>query len=52
MNARRVLLLISFLAATSQVAAQESSWDFSANVELQSRLFMKDNRWPGQASRR
>ena len=31
--------------------ADESSWDFSANVDLQSRIFVQDALWPGQESR-
>lgn len=30
--------------------ADESSWDFSANVDLQSRIFIDDALWPGQDS--
>ena len=29
-------------------SADEASWDFSANVELQTRIFSQDARWPGQ----
>jgi len=51
----KVRLLQSFVPVLALFAAvshaDEGSWDFSANVELQSRLFTQDARWPGQASR-
>ena len=38
--------MLPALAAT----ADESSWNFSANVDLQSRIFIDDALWPGQDS--
>ncbi len=44
-------LLLAILFSTPVAKADEASWDFSANVELQSRFFTQDARWPGQESR-
>jgi hypothetical protein len=41
---------LAFLLASSAAMADEASWDWSSNVELQSRLFARDALWPGQAS--
>ncbi len=39
------MLLLPIIAV-----ADEASWDIAGNVEVQSRLFTQDARWPGQAS--
>ena len=44
------LILLASLLATLAARADEASWDLSANVELQSRFFAQDARWPGQRS--
>ena len=41
---------LASLVASSAVVADEASWDLAGNVELQSRLFAEDARWPGQGS--
>jgi hypothetical protein len=43
-------VLLPFLLSALAAEADEASWDFSANLELQSRLFTQDARWPGQES--
>ena len=45
----RFLLLALMLPALA-AKADESSWKFSANVDLQSRIFIDDALWPGQDS--
>ncbi len=45
----RFLLLALMLPALA-ATADESSWNFSANVDLQSRIFIDDALWPGQDS--
>lgn len=45
----RFLLLALMLSAVA-AKADESSWDLSANVALQSRIFIDDALWPGQDS--
>ena len=42
-----LLMLLSFAASS---AADEGNWDIAANVDLQSRFFAQDARWPGQDS--
>ena len=44
-------MLLPILLSALAAEADEASWDFSANLELQSRLFTQDARWPGQESR-
>ena len=44
-------LLLAFLLSALVAEADEASWDFSANIDLQSRLFSQDARWSGQDSR-
>jgi hypothetical protein len=44
------LLVLVFLLPALMAKADEASWDLSANVELQSRFFTQDARWPGQES--
>jgi hypothetical protein len=41
-----LLILLSAFAAK----ADESSWDWAGNVEVQSRFFARDAIWPGQSS--
>lgn len=50
MNTVRTAVL-SLMLSTMTAHADESSWDFSANVDLQSRVFTENARWPGQESR-
>lgn len=45
------IALLAFLLTANVVEADETNWDLSANVELQSRFFGSDARWPGQDSR-
>ncbi|MDH3532611.1 MAG: hypothetical protein OEO82_06740 [Gammaproteobacteria bacterium] len=42
------IAVLAFLSSALVAAADEASWDFSANVELQSRFFTQDARWSGQ----
>lgn len=44
------ILMLAFLLAALAAEADEASWDFSANVELQTRFFVQDARWLGQVS--
>ncbi len=46
---KRIGLLILLLPALN-LSAEEASWDLSANLELQSRLFLDDEQWFGQSS--
>lgn len=41
-------LPLAILLAALVAEADEASWDFAANVDLQSRYFTQDARWPGQ----
>lgn len=43
-------LLLAMLLSAHVAKADEASWDFSANVELQSRFFTQDALWAGQKS--
>ena len=43
-------LLLALMLSGLSAKADESSWDFSANVDLQSRIFIDDALWPGQDS--
>lgn len=44
------MLLVLFLSvAAGTAAAADASWDWSANLELQTRLFARDALWQGQA---
>ena len=47
----RALSLVVLLLSLATAAADEASWDFSGNVELEGRLFTQDPRWFGQESR-
>ena len=42
--------VLAILLSSPWVRADEASWDWSANLELQSRFFARDSVWPGQAS--
>ena len=42
------IVLLAILLPTLAAKADEASWDISANVELQTRFFTQDARWPGQ----
>ncbi len=46
----RMLLPLVILLAALGARADEASWDVAVNVELQSRFFTGDARWPGQDS--
>jgi len=48
-NTSRFFLLAVLLSALV-AQADEASWDFSANVELQTRFFTQDAAWSGQES--
>ncbi len=41
---------LALLVASSVAVADDAAWDWSSNVELQSRLFARDALWPGQGS--
>ena len=41
---------LALLVASSAAVADDATWDWSSNVELQSRLFARDALWPGQGS--
>lgn len=43
-------VIASLLLAPCSSTAEESSWDISADVALQSRVFPGDSRWSGQSS--
>ena len=45
------LLLLALLLPALAAKADEASWDVAANVEMQSRFFAQEARWPGQESR-
>jgi len=42
------LSALALLVASSAAVADDATWDWSSNVELQSRLFARDPLWPGQ----
>ena len=44
-------LLLAFLLSAIATNADEASWEFSADVEFQSRFFIQDALWSGQESR-
>jgi hypothetical protein len=44
------LAVLAVLLSSLGVHAEESTWDWGADVELQSRFFARDALWPGQAS--
>ena len=44
------IFALAILLPTLVANADEASWDISANVELQTRLFTQDARWPGQGT--
>ena len=54
MKAFNAIFFTVLVALVSVPAAQagEGSWDVAASLDLQSRYFSKDARWPGQASMR
>ena len=47
----QILLALAFLLSSLAARADEASWDWAGNLELQSRFFTRDALWPGQASR-
>ena len=46
----RILLAVLLLSSVQPGWADESNWDVSANIDLESRFFTQDARWPGQDS--
>jgi hypothetical protein len=44
------LLLLALLLPALVAKADEASWDVAADVEMQSRFFTQEARWPGQES--
>ena len=48
MNIALRIFILALLSPTLVANANEASWDFAANVELQTRFFTQDARWPGQ----
>ena len=44
------LAALALLVASSAAVADDAAWDWSINVELQSRRFSRDALWPGQGS--
>jgi hypothetical protein len=42
------LAALALLATSSAAVADDAAWDWSSNVELQSRFFAQDALWPGQ----
>ena len=50
MNKASRIFILATLLPTLVANADEVSWDISANVELQTRFFTQDARWPGQDS--
>ena len=45
-----LLLLLSSAALSPAAMADDSNWDVAANIDLQTRFFTQDARWPGQDS--
>ena len=41
---------LALLVASTAAMADDAAWDWSSNLELQSRLFARDALWPGQRS--
>ena len=48
MHRARSISLSALVLLLTTVTANAASWDLSAELELQSRLFTQDARWPGQ----
>ena len=46
----QIVVALAFLLSTLAASADEASWDWSGNLELQSRFFTRDALWPGQTS--
>jgi len=46
----KIALLATLLSFTLNVKADDSSWERRANIDLQSRFFTQDAKWPGQSS--
>ena len=44
------LVVLATLLSSISAHAEQASWDWAGNVELQTRLFTQDALWPGQAS--
>jgi hypothetical protein len=45
-----IVVALAFLLSSLAASADEASWDWSGNLELQSRFFARDALWPGQTS--
>lgn len=51
MNPRRIrFVVLAILLSSLGARADEASWDWAGNLELQSRFFTQDALWPGQGS--
>jgi hypothetical protein len=51
MNRRKLpLLALAILLSALAAEAAEASWDVAANLDLEARYFVREPRWPGQAS--
>ena len=50
MSREKLVVLLAVLSSALTVNAQESAWDFAADVGLQSRFFGESALWPGQSS--
>jgi len=46
----KIALLAVLLSSALNARADDSNWQSSANIDLQSRFFMQDAKWPGQSS--
>lgn len=46
----KFIVLLAVLSSAQTVNAEESAWDFAADVGLQSRFFGESALWPGQSS--
>ena len=46
----KIALLTVLLSSAPNAWADDSDWQRSANIDLQSRLFTQDAKWPGQSS--
>ena len=46
----RIPVIVAILLSSLVASADEASWDWAGNLELQSRFFARDALWPGQES--
>jgi hypothetical protein len=49
-NGLKIALLTVLLSSALNARADDSDWSRSANIDLQSRFFTQDAKWPGQSS--